>query len=99
MAEANEELPVEEVKEDVKADAKERSWRTLKQSLLVTLGIAVATAILQGVSAWSGDDFMSAASWGVLGVSVIQSVATAVLSFINRYTKSPEHTSDKTTAG
>lgn len=86
-------LPNGEVKEELKADAKERSWRTLKQSLLVTLGIAVATAILQGVSSWTGNDFMSQASWGVLGVSVVQSVATAALSFINRYTKSPEHSS------
>ena len=78
--------------EIAKADAKERSLRTLKQSLLVTVGVAVATAILQGISVWSGEDFLSSASWAVLGVSVIQSGATALLSYINRYTNIPINT-------
>ena len=84
---------------DKKADAKERSYRTLKQSLLVTVGIAVVTAALQGISVWTGEDFMSAASWSVLVVSVIQSGATAILSYINRYTHIPEHTAPINTRG
>ena len=75
-----------------KADAKERSFRTLKQGLLVTVGIAVVTAILQGLSVMTGNEMVSSASWAILGVSVVQSGASAALSYINRYTKTPEHT-------
>lgn len=75
-----------------KSDAKERSFRTLKQGLLVTVGIAVATAVLQGLSVMTGNELVSGAAWAVLGVSVVQSGASAALSYINRYTKTPEHT-------
>lgn len=75
-----------------KADAKERSFRTLKQGLLVTVGIAVATAVLQGLSVMTGNELISGAAWAVLGVSVVQSGASAALSYINRYTKTPDHT-------
>lgn len=83
---------VDGVLEAKKSDAKERSWRTLKQGLLVTVGIAVATAILQGLSVMTGNEMVSSAAWAILGVSVVQSGASAALSYINRYTKTPEHT-------
>lgn len=79
-----------------KADAKERSWRSLKQGLLVTVAMAVATTVLQRVSVMTGDEYMSQTAWVLLGVSVIQTAATAALSYINRYTKTPENTPEIT---
>lgn len=81
--------PQVETQELKKIDARERSFRTLKQSLLATVAIAGAVVILQTFIGWGANDFVNQASWTTLGVSVIQSVSTAVLSYINRYTKEP----------
>lgn len=86
-AKANEELVTIR-----KADAKERATRTFKQGLLVTVGVAVITVLLQWLSVATGEQLISQAAWGLLVVSIIQTAASSALSYINRYTKTPEHT-------
>jgi hypothetical protein len=65
-------------------DAKQRSLRTLVQGLAVDCLVAAGAATMAVVSAWEGDDLLSAASWVVLGTSVAKSVLTAVASYVAR---------------
>lgn len=67
-----------------KTDAKQRSVRTLVQGLVVDCLVAAGAATLAIVSAWQGEDVLSAASWLVLGTSVAKSVLTAVASYVAR---------------
>ena len=78
--------------EKAKADALERSKRTFKQGLIAVILSAVTTALLQVVGSWTNNDFISSASWIVLGTSVLQAVIVAVASYVNRFTNTPVHT-------
>ena len=81
-----------ENEEITKADARERAARTFKQGLWVTLGLAILGAVLQVISTWTGADLMTPASWSVLAVAVLQAAATAGMSYIKRFTSTPENT-------
>lgn len=78
--------------EVAKKDALERSKRTFKQGLLVVVISAIATAVLQVVSTWTGNEVVSSASWLILGTSIVQAVLVAVASYVNRFTNTPVHT-------
>lgn len=65
-------------------DAKQRSLRTLMQGLAIDCLVAAGAAATAVVSAWEGEDVLSAAAWIVLGTSVAKSVLTAVASYVAR---------------
>ena len=67
--------------ESTKADAVDRSKRTLIQGVAVDALVAVAAVLL----VWLPDaDITSREAWAVLGVSVAKSVLTAVASYVMR---------------
>lgn len=78
----------------VKADAKERSKRTFKQGLIFAVVAAVATVALNVIGNWTHDEFITASSWYILGTSVFQAAAMAGLAYIQRFTSTPEHSSE-----
>lgn len=67
-----------------RADAKQRSLRTLAQGLAVDGLVAAGAATVAIVTTWTGDDVLSVTSWVVLGTAVAKSVLTAVASYVAR---------------
>lgn len=73
----------------VRADARERSLRTLVQGLALDVAIAGAAAGYAVVQHWSGEDVLSTAAWIAAGTAVVKSVLTAGLSYVARLTSPP----------
>lgn len=73
--------------EAVKADAVDRSKRTLIQGLALDVGVAIAVALL----AWLPEaDLSSRAAWIILGTALAKTVLTSVASYVMRLKVQPE---------
>lgn len=71
----------------VKADARQRAWRTVAQGLLVDLGVIVVPLILDAFLAWDGAG--GKAYWTAVSLTLGKTAVTAVLAYIMRLRKAP----------
>jgi hypothetical protein len=69
----------------VKADAKNRSWRTFVQGMIVDIGFALMAL----VATLSGADPFVKETWILFGVLVVKTIITAAISYIMRLRKTP----------
>lgn len=67
-----------------KADAKQRSLRTLAQGLAIDVAVAVGTGATATLATIEGNDLLAAGAWIALGASVLKSGLTAVASYLAR---------------
>lgn len=74
----------------VKADAKNRSIRTLAQGLAVDVLVAVGASAVAILASLEGNDVLSAGAWVALGASVLKSGLTAVASYLARLKLPPQ---------
>jgi hypothetical protein len=82
--------PTRAARRAARADAKNRSARTLLQGLAVDALVAAGAAATLVLSTWENDDILAATSWVVLGTAVAKSVLTAIASYISRLTVPPK---------
>ena len=67
-----------------RADARQRSLRTLGQGLAIDVAVAVGTATTATLATMNDNDLLAGAAWVALGASVVKSGLTAVASYLSR---------------
>ena len=67
-----------------RADARQRSLRTLAQGLAIDVAVAVGTAATATLATMNDNDLLAGAAWVALGASVVKSGLTAVASYASR---------------
>lgn len=65
----------------IKADAKNRAWRTLIQNLAFDVGAAVALVLYMAFDSAQG---WSDIQWGILGFTLVKTVVVSALSYLMR---------------
>lgn len=73
----------------VRADARQRSFRTLLQGLAIDVLVAVGTTVLLVLGTLDDSELLTAGAWIVIATSVGKSVLTAVASFLARLAVPP----------
>lgn len=69
------------------ADARNRSWRTLWQGLLLDLAVVLLPLAYDALSGWDGAG--GRAYWTAVGVSLGKTAALTVVAYIARLVKTP----------
>ena len=69
------------------ADAKDRAWRTLQQSLPLDIAIAVAPLLYDAVTKWDGS--FSSAYWIAVGVGLLKTAALVPIAYFMRKKRPP----------
>jgi len=67
-----------------RADARQRSLRTLAQGLAIDVIVAVGTASTATLATLNDNDLLAGAAWVALGASILKSGLTAVASYASR---------------
>lgn len=67
-----------------RADAKQRSLRTLAQGLAIDCAVAAGAGATAALATIDGNELLTAAAWIALGTSVLKSVLTAGASYLAR---------------
>ncbi|PWR05177.1 hypothetical protein DKT68_28270 [Micromonospora acroterricola] len=70
-----------------KADARNRAIRTFVQGLITDVLIAVLPVLYEAVSDWDGA--FTSEYWTVVGISVLKTLAIAVVSYVMRLQRTP----------
>lgn len=73
----------------VKADARNRSWRTLVQGLIATVIVGVGGAVGQAVAA-PGFDITSSAALGTAGTAAGTAAVAALIAYVQRFIQPPK---------
>lgn len=75
--------------EIAKADAKDRSIRTLFQNLWLDVAFVLLPLVYDAVSGWDGS--FSAQYWTIVGAGLVKTGALAVIAYFMRLKKSPKN--------
>lgn len=75
--------------EATKADARQRSVRTLLQGLAIDVAVAVGAALLFVLPSIDDSELLTVAAWTAVAVAVLKSVLTAIASYLTRLALPP----------
>lgn len=88
-------LPRVQTPDEVREDAKERSWRTLLQQLGVDIVVALATVVGPLLLSL---DVTSKEQWTIIGLSVLKTIISTLVAYVFRLLYAPREESQITLA-